>query len=297
MSIPARPRTIQGTEDHYVEVNGIDLHYVSAGNSGSPVVLVHGFPETWWAFHKLIPLLSTKHRVFAVDIRGFGDSSNRAENYDSATIAEDLHKLIAKLDVGPIHITAQDVSGTSVFRLASKHPKDVLSFTAIETGLPGFGLEALADVTHGGSWHIGMLAAPGVPEMLLSGRERDFLTKIAFPAMCAVPDAVKQSDLDEFVRTFARPDGWRGASGLYQSILKDGPEIKKLAEAHRLPMPVLAVGAGGGEFTAKTMTAAVGSAVGSVSLDGVGHYPALEAPEKLSDALLSFWRDVDQKPR
>jgi pimeloyl-ACP methyl ester carboxylesterase len=48
-------------------VNGTELHYVSAGSKGSPVLLVHGFPESWWAFHKLIPLLSRSHRVFAVD--------------------------------------------------------------------------------------------------------------------------------------------------------------------------------------------------------------------------------------
>ena len=85
--------------------------------------------------------------------------------------AEDLHLLIEQLKVGPVHLTGQDISGATVFRLATTHPEDVLSFTAIEMGLPGFGLERLADVTHGGTWHIGVLAAPGIPEMLLAGRE------------------------------------------------------------------------------------------------------------------------------
>ena len=61
------------------------------------------------------------------------------------------------------------------------HPEDVLSLAAIEMGLAGFGLEMLADVTHGGSWHIGVLAAPGVPEMLLAGREREFLGTVRVP--------------------------------------------------------------------------------------------------------------------
>ena len=286
---------LSGTKDHHVKVNGIDLHYVSAGSGGSPVVLVHGFPETWWAFHKVIPLLAAKHQVVAVDLRGFGDSSNSAKDYDSKTVAEDLHELIAKLDVGPVHITTQDISGTAVFHLASKHPKDVLSFTAIEAVLPGFGLEKLADVTQGGSWHIGMFAAPGVPEMLLPGREREFLKKIAFPALCIVPFAVSESDLDEFVRTYSRPNAWRGASGLYQSALKEGSEVKNLAESHPLTMPVLAVGAGGGDMTKKTMTAAVGSHIDSVMLHLVGHYPALEAPDRLSEALLHFWSGVNGK--
>ncbi|MDX6391121.1 MAG: hypothetical protein QOJ73_2184, partial [Streptosporangiaceae bacterium] len=70
---PAGP-ALPGITHHYAEVNGTRLHYVAAGTSGSPVLLVHGFPETWWAFRKLIPLLAASHRVFAVDLRGFGDS-------------------------------------------------------------------------------------------------------------------------------------------------------------------------------------------------------------------------------
>ena len=58
-----------------LDLNGTELHYVSAGEEGPPVLLVHGFPESWWVFHKLIPLLAGEHRVFAVDLRGFGDSS------------------------------------------------------------------------------------------------------------------------------------------------------------------------------------------------------------------------------
>lgn len=165
-------------------------------------------------------------------------------------------------------MTGQDISGATVFRLASTHPKDVLSLTAIEMGLPGFGLEGFADVTHGGSWYIGFLAAPGVPGMLLAGRERDFLTKVAYPATFSVPNAVTCTDLDEFVRTHSRPGGWRGAIGLYQSILKEGPEIKALAESHKVTSPLLTIGTGGGPFTANTMTA-VATAVHSVVLNEV----------------------------
>ena len=110
MHTPYSGATLTGIQHHQAEVNGTMLHYVSAGTSGSPILLVHGFPETWWAFHKLIPLLATKHRVFAVDLRGFGDSANGQGDYDSKTSAQDLHQLIAHLNVGPIHLTGQDIS-------------------------------------------------------------------------------------------------------------------------------------------------------------------------------------------
>ncbi|MGN9786460.1 alpha/beta fold hydrolase [Nonomuraea sp. ZG12] len=286
--------TVPEVTHHRAKVNGTTLHYVAAGTGGSPILLVHGFPETWWTFHKLIPLLAADHRVFAVDLRGFGDSANEPGAYDSTTSAEDLHQLIARLDVGPVHLTGQDISGATVFRLATTHPDDVLSFTAIEMGLPGFGLETLADVTRGGAWHIGVLAAPGIPEMLLAGREREFLGRFAFPAMSATPGAITDADIDEFVRTYARPYGWRGAIGLYQSMLKEGHEIRTLAETPGLRVPVLAVGAGGGPFTAGTMSqAATSTEVRSVSLDGVGHYAAMEAPEELAKAIRDFTAAVD----
>lgn len=283
--------TIPGASHHRVSLNGTELHYVSAGTAGPPVLLVHGFPETWWVFHKLIPLLSTHHRVFAVDLRGFGDSATAQEECDSATSAEDLSELIARLNIGPVHLTGQDISGPTTFRVAATHPELVRSYAAIETGLPGFGLEVLADVTHGGGWHIGVLVAPGIPEMLLSGRERAFLAEYAFPALSATPAAFTSDDIDEFVRSYARPDAFRGAAGLYRSMLREGGEIRKLA-TQKLGMPVLAVGGGSGEFTSATVRQ-VATDVSAVSLDSIGHYAAMEAPDRLADALLSFYRKVD----
>src|ERR1700683_1084460 len=289
---PAGP-ALPGITHHYAEVNGTRLHYVAAGASGSPVVRVHGFPETWWAFRKLTPLLAASHRVFAVDLRGFGDSGNEPGEYDSTTSAEDLHLLIRQLDAGPVHLTGQDISGATFFRLAVGHPQNVLSLTAIEMGLAGFGLEMLADVTHGGSWYIGVLAAPGIPEMLLAGREREFLGQFAFPAMSATPGAITDTDNDEFVRTYSRPDGWRGAIGLYQSMLQEGDEIVTLVAGHKLNIPVLAIGAGGGELTFATMSQVSSGPVRSVTLEGVGHYAALEAPDKVAHALLDFFGTVE----
>jgi pimeloyl-ACP methyl ester carboxylesterase len=259
------------------------LHYVSAGAEGSPVLLVHGFPETSRAFRKLMPLLAAEHRVFAVDLRGFGDSEVAPDDFDSTMAARDLHELIEHLGVGPVHLTGQDISGGTVFRLATDHPEDVLSLTAIETGLAGFGAEMLADVAHGGAWHIGVLAAPGIPEMLLAGREREFLAEYLFPSLTAAP--IDGEDLDEFVRAYSRPGGWRGAAGLYRSMLREGDELTD----RRVTAPVLAVGAGGGSFTADTMAQAAATGISSARIGG-GHYAAMEAPGELATVLLEFFR-------
>lgn len=292
MNRTAAGASIDGVEHHRASIDGTELHYVSAGSVGSPVLLVHGFPESWWAFHQLIPRLAAQHRVFAVDLRGFGDSAPAAADHDSATAARDLEALIEQLEFGPVHLTGQDISGPTTFRVAAARTDLVRSYTAIETGLPGFGLEMLADVTHGGAWYIGVLAAPGIPEMLLVGRERQLLADFMFPAFTASPDSVTPEDVDEFVRGYAGPAGFSGAVGLYRSMLREGEEIKGLAEK-KLNLPLLAVGGGSGEFTAGTF-GQVATNVKAVHLDGIGHYVAMEAPDQLAEELISFYREVDK---
>jgi len=256
------------------------------------VLLVHGFPESWWVFHRLIPLLAGAHRVFAVDLRGFGDSAPAGAGHDSATAAADPAALIEHLGAGPVHLTGQDLGGATTFRLAATRPELVRSWTAIEVALPGFGFEAFADVAHGGAWHIGVLAAPGIPELLLAGRERAFLAEYAIPSLNGTPDAFTAADVDELARTFARPGGFAGAAGLYRSALAEGDELRALA-AGGLPMPVLAVGGGSGEVTAATVRQ-VARDVTAVQLDEIGHYVAMEAPERLAGAISAF-AEVDRR--
>lgn len=291
-AIVAPGATIPEVRHHLADVNGTTLHYVSAGSTGSPILLVHGFPESWWAFHRLIPLLAARHRVFAVDLRGFGDSAVALDRFTSADAAADLHALITELGVGPVHIAAQDIAGGSVYRLITEHPEDARSLIATEMGLAGFGLEGFGDITHGGSWHIGVLAAPGVAEMLLTGREREVLGTWAFPAMSAAPDAITPADIEEFARTYSRKGGWKGAVGLYQSMLAEGSDFQDRAR-NKLTLPTLAIGGFGGRFTEDTVTQIVEAPIDGLLLDGVGHYVALEAPERLAEAIDSFLATQD----
>lgn len=291
MSAPSTAPTPADFAHHVADLGGTRLHYVAAGAEGSPVLLVHGFPETWWAFHKVIPALARHHRVVAVDLRGFGDSAVAGPDHDSATAAADLAALVEHLGTGPVHLVGQDIGGPTTFRLAATRPDLVTSYTAIETALPGFGFELLADVAHGGAWHIGVLAAPGIPELLLTGRERRLVADYAIPSLTPTPRLFTETDVEEWSRGLARPHGFAGAAGLYRSALADADEVRLLA-ADRLTLPVLAVGGGSGEFTAATMQQVAGDVTPFV-VDGIGHYVAMEAPDRLADALLAFLARAD----
>ena len=290
---PPTGATIPGVTHHVVDVDGARLHYVCAGEHGSPILLVHGFPETWWAFHKLIPLLTERHRVCAVDLRGFGDSSHDGSDHSSAASAEDLHRLIEHVGLGPMHVLGQDLSGGVVHRLAASHPEDVRSLIGVETALSGFGAERLDDVASGGVWYIGALVAPGIPELLFTGREAEFIAGHLYPSFGAVAPAVTDADTSEFVRTYALPGGFRGATGLYRSMLADGDDIRALASATPLRMPVLAVGAFGRSFTAAALQQVSANEIAATELPGVGHYVAQQAPDQLAPVLLKFFDGID----
>lgn len=291
-SIATASPALAGVTHHTAEVDGTTLHYVSAGETGSPILLAHGWPESWWAFRDVLPLLAATHRVFAVDLRGFGDSGVADGDPDLDTVAEDLHGLVAHLGVGPVHVTCQDISGGPVFAFAATHPGDVLSLTAVETTLPGYGWEMLGDVRNGGSWHVGFLATPGIPERFLAGRERE-MVDWAVSAMTVAPGGITDADRDELARGYARPDGWRGTQGLYRSSLTGGDRMRALAESRPLSVPVLAVDGINAPFTAETMRQVAGD-VTAVVVPDVGHFVAQEAPAAFATAVGDFVARVDR---
>jgi alpha/beta hydrolase fold len=81
---------------HTASVNGIQMHYV-IGGQGDPVVLLHGWPQTWYEWHKVMPALAKNYTVIAPDLRGLGDSSKPATGYDGNTTAEDIYQLVSQL--------------------------------------------------------------------------------------------------------------------------------------------------------------------------------------------------------
>jgi pimeloyl-ACP methyl ester carboxylesterase len=286
--------TIDGALHGRAEVNGTELHYVRLGDSGSPVVMVHGFPESWWAFHKVMPLLAEQHRVIAVDLRGFGDSSTEEGPFDRATTAEDLAQLIDHLDLGPAHVTGQDLGGPTAYTLAATAPDRVRSLTLIEAGLHGFGLERFMDVTSGGHWHFGFFASP-YAEVLMQGKEHAFLARYAYEDFVDDQEAITAGDIGEFLRTYARPGGYRGMNGLYCSHVHDGDELRALGR-RPLEMEVLAIGASGrsgfGELSRQTAEQ-IATDVRSATI-ACGHFVAQERPQELAEHLRSFWADVDR---
>lgn len=96
VSDAALVRTLPGFESRFATVNGVRLHFVTGGN-GDPVLLLPGWPETWWSYRKIMPELAKRYRVISVDIRGMGASDKPAGGYDKKTMAADIDALVRHL--------------------------------------------------------------------------------------------------------------------------------------------------------------------------------------------------------
>jgi haloacetate dehalogenase len=92
---------------HTVHVNGIKIHYVESGK-GSPLVLLHDFPETWYCWRHQIPVLAEKFRVIVPDLRGYGGTEKPASGYDKRTMANDIRALLQHLEIGKISMIGHD---------------------------------------------------------------------------------------------------------------------------------------------------------------------------------------------
>ena len=133
---------------HYkTNVNGIQLHYIMDGKGeGDLIVLLHGFPQTWYEWRHIIPqLIANNYTVIAPDMRGLGDSEKTQTGYVKKTLAEDIYQLVKKLGFSKIHLVAHDWGGPVAYSYAAEHPKDLRKMIILDTLLPGFGFEEAGD--------------------------------------------------------------------------------------------------------------------------------------------------------
>src|ERR671911_728405 len=125
-----------------VSVNGIQLHYVTGGQ-GDPIVLLHGWPETWYEWRHIMPALAKNYTVIAPDLRGLGDSSKPLSGYDGNTTAEDIYQLLSKLGLNQkIYLVGHDVGVLTAYSYAASHPNNVSKLVILDVPpLPPPGFE------------------------------------------------------------------------------------------------------------------------------------------------------------
>ena len=264
----------EGAESRFLDVDGLRLHHVVLG-SGRPVVLLHGWPQTWFAWRATMERLACRFTVIAPDLRGLGLSARPASGYDKRSIAEDIATLIDRAAGGHAHVIGHDMGGKAAYVLALLHPEKVERLVLVDCLVPG---TENMDARRGGAWHYGFHMAREIPELLTQGRERDYIAA-QIRAWSFREEAVSEAAIAEFARHYATPGGMTAGFDYYRALPEDALLVRQLAD-RRLDMPVLAIAGrhGVGNRLAEALRPQA-SALSSIIVEESGHFVADEAPE------------------
>ena len=272
----------------YVDTGDLRQHVVTGGE-GPPLLLVHGWPQTWYAWRLMMPALARDFQIVAPDQRGTGLSGQPPGGYDTATLAADLVALMDALGHRRFAVAGHDTGMWIGYALAADHPGRVTRLAVAETPLPGvspspplFASAHLNDAL----WHFGFNRLAAVNDQLVDGREEvyfgwQFATKAARP----LPDYAVRHYVDTLA---AGPDALHASFAIYRALDATIAQNQQ-RKTRRLTLPVLGIGGAHslGDQVADTMKLTADD-VQTLVIPGCGHHPPEETPEEMLTALAEF---------
>ena len=286
---PNLPAGFTGTfTSRYINTGALRLHAVTGGE-GPPLLLVHGWPQTWYAWRMLMPALARDFSVVAVNQRGIGLSGKPKDGYDTATLASDMVALMDALGHTRFALYGTDVGMPIAYAVAADHRDRVDCLVVSEAPLPGISPSPplfLPPPLNAMLWHLAFNQLPKINEQLVTGREEIFFGA-EFDASAGThklpPEVIRY-----YIDTLKDPDHLRGSFEFYRAIPTSSAQNQQ-RKAQRLTLPVLAIGGAesSGETVGNTMKLAADD-VQTLVIPGCAHWVAEQAPEQLLAALTSF---------
>ena len=279
----------------YASVNGTTLHYVTGGE-GSPLVLLPGWPETWWQFRKIMPKLAQHFRVIAVDLRGMNSSGKPAGGYDKKTMAEDIYQLVRRLGHDQVDIAGHDIGSMVAFSFAANHPDAIHRLSMMDVAHPDPSLYQLTLLPLPGSeyflWWFAFNQVQVLPQQLLTGRFRhvtDYLCGALLLNQAATDDHSRAIYGD----AYDSPDAIRAGNGWYQTF---GQDIIDGQTYPQLTLPLLALYSQGNPSLIQSLAGRAKN-VRPLQISNSGHYLAEEQPDTVAAALISFFNSSQSLDR
>lgn len=278
-----------------VHANGIRQHVVEAGD-GPPVILLHGFPETGFAWRFQIPVLAQRYRVIVPDLRGYGETDKPASGYDKRNMALDIRELMRALGIDKVALVGHDRGARVATRFAKDFP-DLVDRLVVMDNVPTriVARDLNAEVAKA-YWFFLFHLVPDLPEALIAGREHIWLRHF-FSDWCHDPQTISGEAFDTYVKAYQAPGAVRGAMSDYRANATDVAQDLEDAEV-KIACPVMSLwGADfasvGKLFDMAKVWAEMADDLQAHAIADCGHLPQEEQPEVVNTFLMEFletWR-------
>jgi pimeloyl-ACP methyl ester carboxylesterase len=217
--------------------NSTTIHYVRGGN-GPALVLLHGFPQDWFEWRRLLPRLAQRFTVIAVDLRGVGGSAAPADGYAAANLAEDVHQLLGALGFDRAHIVGHDIGGWVAYAFTRLHPDSTSTLLIMETPIPGIEPFQHLDIDVP-LWHGEFHMIPDLPEALVAGRQAIYFRHF-FDVGTNDNSVITDTDVEHYANAYGDAEHLRSAFEVYRALPAN---IALNAESiGRVDVPLLLVG-------------------------------------------------------
>ncbi|MEB3882869.1 alpha/beta hydrolase [Lyngbya sp. CCY1209] len=278
----------------YVETNQIHLHSVTQGE-GELVVLLHGFPEFWYAWRYQIPALSRYFKVVVPDLRGYNDSDKPEGGYDLDTLSEDIRGLIRRLGYAKAHIVGHDWGGTIAWNLAQKFPECIDRLAILNAPPPHrFVQELMSNLDQiRRSWFVFAFQVPGVPEWLIQNNLKDFVR--GFLREHAVrKGAFSAEETDIYQAALEKPGVLRSAMNYYRQLLQPQELISGWMRPAPIDVPTLVLWGREDSFLSHKLVDGLDRLIAAPFklrlVSDCGHWIQQEVPQLVNRELLTFLR-------
>jgi pimeloyl-ACP methyl ester carboxylesterase len=282
--VPAVAQEPPKIESRTANLNGITLHYLSAG-SGDVVLLLHGYAQNSHMWRPLIAALAERNTVIAPDLRGFGASAKPEGGYDKKTMAQDVHALATSLGHRRLAVVGHDIGLMVAYAYAAQYPAEVSRIALMDAFLPGVGdwtkVWLLRDL-----WHFHFYGK--TPLALVDGRERIYFEHFWNDFAADPTRSVSEADRRLYAASYARPGAMKAGFEVFRAFEQDAKDFAEFAKTTlKMPMLVLAGEKASGEFLI-TQGRLVADTVEGVVIKGTGHWLIDEAPGPTISALRGF---------
>ena len=287
VSLPAVGQTPAGNgsiESKFATVDGIKLHYLTAGH-GPAVILLHGYTQTSRMWRPLIERLQPKFTVIAPDLPGIGDSDIPTSGSDMKTAAIRIHALVKSLGVTKARVVGHDIGLMVAYAYAAQFPAEVEQTVVMDAFLPGIEGWELA-YNNPNMWHF-RFNGP-TPEALVKGRERAYFAYFWNDLAADRKRSLSTADRNAYVAAYSRPGRMHAGWAYFAAWPETAKDFAQMAKT-KLTMPVLSIA---GEKASAAILGPqmklVASDVTVVNLKDTGHWLMEERPEETMKSLIAF---------